>query len=224
MARREEDPIITDTRQSHPLLRWITLQDLNIGSTSTFTRGPDDVAVASSFGRPIIVARESEDRRIVALGFDIRNSDFPLRVGFPVFMLNVLDFFAQDDVDLMYSFATGQTWSIPVDRQVISAEVLTPEGELLPAALYDGRALFYGETPGFYRLRTDQGSITLAANLANPEESRITPRLLELDSAEIRTDIDSLFFERQHLWIYLLLAAFALLFVEWFTFNRRITV
>lgn len=224
ISGREEDPIITDTVQSHPLLRWITLQDLNIGASSTFTRASGDVAVASSFGRAILVARDQEDRRIVALGFDVRNSDFPLRVGFPVFILNILDYFARDDVDLMYSFETGQTFSVPIDRQTRRAEVQTPQGEVIPAAIHDGRALFYGETPGFYVLRTDLAQITLAANLANPEESDIAPRLIEIEGAEVSTDVDSLFFDRQKIWIFVLLLVFALMLVEWFTFNRRITV
>ena len=224
ISGREAQPIITDVVQSHPLLRWITLQDLNIGSSKTFTRSANDTAVASSFGQPIILAREDDDRRMVAIGFDLRNSDFPLRVSFPVFVLNILDYFAQDDVDLMYSFATGQTWSIPVDRAVTTAHMVTPDGERRATAIHDGAALFFGDKPGFYRLETDLGAITLAANLSSPEESDITPGSLELESTAVSEEMETLFFERQQLWILLLFAALALLLVEWLTFNRRWTV
>lgn len=220
----DDDPIVTDVLQTHPLMRWITLTDLNIGSVNTFALSEEDASVASSFGRPIIVARESDERRTIAIGFDLRNSDFPLRVGFPVFMLNVLDYFARDDVELMYSFATGETWSIPVAPGVNSATVTAPSGESQPAAIHGGHALYYGESPGFYRLETDEGTTWVAANLANPEESDIAPNTLQFDTVEVADGIDDLIFDRRQLWILLLLAALALLLVEWLTYNRRWTV
>ncbi len=227
ISGRDDDPILTDVRQSHPLMRWISLSDLNIGSTSTFRRGSDDVDVASTFGRTVILARDDGTRRMVALGFDVRNSDFPLRVAFPVFMLNVLDYFAQDDVDLMYSFATGETWSIPIDRSVTGAEMVRPDGTRAPVALHAGEALFYGEQPGFYELHTTHADGTdrtlLAANLTNPDESEITPRLIEWEEIPTAEDTSGLLFDRREIWISLLLAAMALLFLEWTTYQRRWT-
>ena len=224
ITHRDDDPILTDIRQSHPLMRWINLDDLNIGETNTFALTADDSPVASAFGRPVIVARQVDHRRMVAVGFDIRNSDFPLRVSFPVFILNVLDYFAQDDVDLMYSFATGQTWSIPVDPTVESATMITPDGKRRPAAVHRGAAHFYGEIPGFYRLEAGEESIAVAANLASPDESDIAPQNLEFATTEVSADIDDLLFDRRQIWIALLLAALALLLLEWFTHNRRWTV
>lgn len=224
IAEREEDPIITDVRENHPLMRWISLEDINIGESSLFELTEDDDAVALVFGRPLLVARDDGQRREVALGFDVRDSDFALRVGFPVFVLNVIDYFAREDVDLTYSFATGETWSIPVDRGIERAEMTDPDGEVHPVAIHDGQALFYGELPGFHTLETDAGAMPVAANLANPEESDIAPASIDLDEVEVTEEIDDLLFDRRQLWIGLLLAAFALLFLEWLTYNRRWTV
>lgn len=220
----ETDPIITDVRQSHPLLRWITLQDLNISQSLSFTRGRDDMDVASSFGKTIIIARDDGQRRMVGVGFDLRESDFPLRVSFPVFILNVLDFFAQDDVDLLHSHRTGQTWSVPVDRAITSAQVLGPDGTEFSAAIHDGQALFYGEKPGFYELQAGQMTRQVAANLSSPEESDIQPTTFELPEQQVSTETSGLFFDRREIWIYLLLATLALLMLEWLTYNRRWTV
>ena len=224
IADRDDDPIITDVRQGHRLMQWITLADLNIGSASTFETTADDTPVASAFGRPIIVARDGEQRRKVAVGFDVRDSDFPLRVGFPVFILNIVDYFARDDADLLHSFTTGETWSIPVADGTDDAVVVDPDGRRHPVAIHDGRALFYGETPGFYRLETDSSSRAIAANLADPDESDIAPNQLQFDDTAVDDDVDDLLFERRQLWIALLLAALVLLFVEWLTYNRRWTL
>ena len=224
IAGSDDDPIITDVRADHPLMRWITLSNLNIGTTNTFEMTDDDTDVVSSFGEPLIVARDGDDRRKIALGFDLRQSDFPLRVGFPIFVLNILDYFAQEDVDLTYSFSTGETWSIPVDRDVESAAMFDPDGNRHRVAIHDDTALFYGEVPGFYRLEIDGESRAVAANLADPDESDIGPATLEIDDAEVTDDIDDLLFDRRQIWMALLLAALLLLFVEWLTYNRRWTV
>ncbi len=220
----EDSPIVTDVRREHPLMRWVTLADLNIGETNTFALAVDDTPVVAAFGQPIIVARDDGERRKVGIGFDLRNSDFPLRVGFPIFVLNVLDFFAADDVEMARSYATGQTWAIPVARDADTAEMIDPDGQRHRAAIQRDAALFYGEKPGFYHLETNAGDITIAANMANPEESDITPHILEFESAQVDHQIDDLLFDRRQIWIWLLFAALALLLVEWFTYNRRWTV
>src|SRR6185503_1899245 len=40
-------PIVTDVAAKHPLMRWVTLKDLNIARATRFQVGPGDVAIAS---------------------------------------------------------------------------------------------------------------------------------------------------------------------------------
>ena len=62
----------------------------------------------SNVNRPfasLVVAREESSRvglrRSLALGFDLRQSDLPLRVAFPLLLMNALDWFAGEvDEDL----------------------------------------------------------------------------------------------------------------------------
>ena len=48
------------------------------------------------------------------MGFDLKKSDLPLRVAFPVLLVNALDWLAGDTVEEAQRFATGQTWRIPL--------------------------------------------------------------------------------------------------------------
>ncbi|RAL21585.1 hypothetical protein DL240_12060 [Lujinxingia litoralis] len=220
----DDEPILTDISKSHPLMRWINLQDLNIARTSTFRRESGDTAVASAFGQAVIVERTTETRRMLAVGFDLRESDFPLRVAFPIFILNIVDYFAQDDVDLMYAFETGRTVSLPVPRDASQARVTSPDGRTTDAALHQGQAMFYTDQPGFYTVTAgDEAPIAVAANLASPAESRIAPAELELTDAQVARTTEGLIFERRDIWIWLVLLAMGLLFLEWLTYNRRWT-
>jgi hypothetical protein len=88
------DPIPTELRRDHPLLRHVSLADLNIREARRLTAGRDDVVVAAALGVPLIVARETTASRIVALGFDLRRSDLPLRPTLPLLLANALDWLA----------------------------------------------------------------------------------------------------------------------------------
>jgi hypothetical protein len=88
------DPIPTELRRDHPLLRHVSLADLNIREARRLTAGRDDVVVAAALGVPLIVARETSASRIVALGFDLRRSDLPLRPTLPLLLANALDWLA----------------------------------------------------------------------------------------------------------------------------------
>jgi len=219
-----EGPVVNDVMRSHPLMRWITLKDLNIGVARDVELGRGDVRVASAVGTPLIIARNEEDRNLVGLTFDVRNSDLPLRVAFPMVMFNIVDYFALDDDSYIPNYVTGRTWSVELPEGAESATVIGPDNSEAQAPVFDGNAIFRGEDPGFYRVRTPEGNRELAANLADPVESDPTPTNIELGEAAESGDPEQLFFDRRELWIWAVLVAAVLLWVEWVTYNRRVTV
>ncbi|MDB4970634.1 MAG: von Willebrand factor type, partial [Myxococcales bacterium] len=149
-----DGPLVTETAAQHPLMRWVALKDLNIARASVFTPQAGDVAVASSFKQPIIVARDQAGRKTVALGFDLRRSDLPLRVAFPVLLINALDWFAGADVGLVTSYATGRPWRLPVPAGATELWVRAPDGSRTRAPVHDGRASYDATRTGFYELES----------------------------------------------------------------------
>jgi len=219
-----EEPLLTSVKQSHPLMRWLTLKDLNIGTARKLQLGRGDVRIASSLGTPLIVARSSDDRNLVGIAFDIRDSDLPLRVAFPMLMFNLVDYFELDDDSYIPNFVTGETWSIELPEGADEATVQRPDGTRSQVPTFEGRAVFQGMTPGFYRIETPAGDKRIAANLSDHVESDPTPADIALEGREATEDADSLFFDRRELWIWAVFAAFVLLMIEWVTYNRRWTV
>ena len=219
-----KDPIITTYKKSHPLMRWIGMRDINIGYASKLRLDRKDSVVASAMGAPIIVTRDEPGRRMVAIAFDIRNSDLPLRVAFPVLMINLVDYFQLDDSDLIQNFSTGETWSVKVSEQEGEATVTEPDGHTRKVPIYNNRALVYGNQVGFYEVKTASDQQLIAANLSDPEESKIAPSEIALPDKSVVQDSSSLFFDRKELWISALLAVLGMLLLEWVTYNRRWTV
>jgi hypothetical protein len=85
------DPVPTELRRDHPLLRHLSLADLNIREARRLAVGRDDVVVAAALGVPLVVARERAGLRAVAIAFDLRRSDLPLRPTLPLLLANAVD-------------------------------------------------------------------------------------------------------------------------------------
>jgi hypothetical protein len=77
-------------RRDHPLLRQLDLADVNVAEADRLALAPGDVALAGSFGVPLIVVRATPGLRIAALAFDPRRSDLPMRPAFPLLIANAL--------------------------------------------------------------------------------------------------------------------------------------
>jgi hypothetical protein len=237
-------PHITEVDEGHPVMRWITLSDVYMDRSDAFA--PDaargESALAFSVRDPIVAAKRDGKRKILAVGFSLpaqgRDSatDLPMRVAFPMLLVNTLDWFAGDQTDLLTTYPTGTRQRVPLDGVVgaTEADVRGPDGQLTHTPVIDGLATFYGSRVGYYDLaaKARDGSvlarIELAANLASPEESDIAPSAkLTLGGSGGKQLAEPEAFAISHsqkLWIYLIVLAAGLILVEWITYHRRITV
>ena len=86
-----KDPLLSDADRRHPLLAQLSLADLNVREARRLAVTPDDHVVAASFGIPLLVARAHPPAKMVALAFDVRRSDLPLRPSFPLLLANMFD-------------------------------------------------------------------------------------------------------------------------------------
>ncbi len=223
-------PLITDQDPKHPVMKWVTLKHVNISSTITFKPSPQVRALAASFRQPVIAATQRGPLRAVAIGFDITRSDLPLRVAFPLLIINSLQWFAGEGESLIISYRTGEQWSVSLPElgeapEPLVARITEPDGKTYTVRGEHGRVDIYGSQVGPYTIAAGQGEHRIAANLADPLESDITPhRQLVLGGRELVQPGGFGFALKREIWIYLLLAAFGLALVEWLTYNRRITV
>jgi hypothetical protein len=234
-------PLLTDVDIQHPVLRWVSLGDVNLSRGSVFQLRPEDHVLAAMLKQPLIVARDETalggfPRRSLAFGFDLRQSDLPLRVAFPVLLMNALDWFAGDVDDDLGSLRTGQMWRIPLQRArrrgdtlspgSAAASLLLPDSTLVPVPVSEGYALHYGQRVGFYELDiAGQPPRRFAANLGDLTESAAAWRSeLRLAGKLLRPPEPGQRALRRTVWPYLLFLAFLLLSLEWLSYHRRWTV
>ncbi len=223
------DPIIHSTQRNHTILRWISgMRDVNIARARNLDLQEDDRVIASAIGgAPMIVVRENMAQRLMAIAFDIGDTDFALRVGYPVLLLNAVDWFTRDSSSLVEAFHSGATWFVPIgDRTAETVEVTAPNGSVFEANASNGFAVFYGNQVGFYAIRNGEQVTQIAANLADTDESRIAPpEALSLPGIDVSEALDDasldLAFDP---WMILIALAFVIILIEWWSWNRRVTV
>src|SRR5262249_39182198 len=157
-------PDITELAE-HPVTRWVTLVDVNMDKASVLVPGDGDAILAKSVREPIAVAGTRGGTKFVAFGFALDGTDLMLRVAFPVLLMNVLDWFAGDDAELLTTYKTGRVWPIPAGQETGEVTVDGPAGAFR-APVQDGRARVFGAYAGVYKVERAEGGLGVAANLA----------------------------------------------------------
>jgi len=235
--------------RKHPIVRFTALDQVNISRAHKLKAEPQDKVIGASELGPILVAGNRGGHKMVAMGFDVRDSDLALRVAWPVLLLNIINYFTDEDASYLSSFRTGDVWRIPVGQSAAQATLTLPGGASQPVPVHEGRAVYLGQQAGFYDLALagagggaaapapaapKQGekdvtaagtNVRFAANLLDDFESTIAPaEKLTVDGKEAGKVSAFHVGVKREWWIYLLIAAVIITFVEWITYHRRITV
>jgi len=203
-------PEIATWSESHPVMQFVSVHDVSIERASKIEAGNLTVIVASK-QTPLIVA--SEKPKWVMLTFDLDSSDFPFHVGFPIFVENVLAWFSREQLALKRSPGI-------VDVPLANAQIRTIDGNIVPSDQQLGRTVFVTSEPGLYSGTQGDQRVHVAVNLANPTFSDVNRSVFKTD----KTAAGQRYWLRRELWFYFLVAAAALIAVEWLTYHRRITL
>ncbi|WP_245678025.1 vWA domain-containing protein [Chondromyces crocatus] len=213
----------------HPIVRYTALSDVNIARARVLKGEKEDKVIGSSYKGPLLIQGRRAGVKFVALGFDVRESDLPLRISWPLMLLNTINDFVEEDTGYVSSFRTGLVWHIPAPSNAESGMLELPDGTKRSVPIKEGRAVFLGQQAGFYTLAVGEPGAEeksmFAANLSSPTESSITP-VPEL-KVQGRTAGEVGEFKigvRREIWVYLLAAVLLMTAIEWLTYHRRVTV
>lgn len=181
IEKRVKDPEIwwpqSDKDRRHQIMDYIRVKDVRALESSIFKTRKKDIPLIRLDERGPVYAllRKEMSRKIVVVGFSSQQTNWVMRIGFPVFILNTVAYFAGENTRLIHTYRTGETWQIPLEVVQDLVEVVDPKKKKFKAPMKDGKVTFYGRHIGFHTIYTGKTSVQIAANLANPTESNITP-------------------------------------------------
>jgi hypothetical protein len=232
-AERElRRPIIDDVELTHPLFRWIGgWRDVNIARTRVVIPSPADRVVATApGGEPMVVVHEALGVRRALVSFALEQSDLPLRVSFPVFLINAISWLDGARVTTNLDAVAGRpvTVRVPEGHPVLVAH---PGGVVERPAVANGRMVFLPRQPGFVAVRAPGAGPGgsdwvqwVAVNQARGTESREQPRERLAFAAAPEAAKGPTGPSRSDPWVWILAVVLGILAVEWVTWHRRVTV
>jgi hypothetical protein len=224
-VRREEAPAIVDWKSAHPLLRYTGFDNVQVVQSLTARTPTWAVALVETPQAPIILAGELGRQRIVWVGFDILESNWPLRVSFPIFIANAVDWLNPANArNSQLSVKAGDPFRLLLSEPTPSAQVTLPDGTTKALKLDPSASeLVFGDTykSGVYRLRLGTNDTIFCANLLDAAESNIKPRD-ELQLGKY-TKISATTTKRTNLEVWRTIATLGLLVLlaEWWYYHRR---
>lgn len=203
--------------ESHPVTQQLDWRNVNV-LDSRRVEPPNWLRpLVESQGGALLFAGESPDdalRRVVLMPFDLRRSDLPLQIAFPVLMANAINWLAPPQgLNVPASVKPGEVVPMPEGTRVT-----LPDGTVVEAGR---RGFVQTRVPGIYAFDTGQVQGNFAVNFSNLSESQISPnRDLQLGSDQNTPATTTNPTSQREFWHVLALIALVLLVVEWWIYQR----
>ncbi|PYM16782.1 MAG: hypothetical protein DME18_00670, partial [Verrucomicrobia bacterium] len=220
-----EAPPIVDWKSTHPLLRFVSFDNVALAKALAVKTPTWAAAVVDSPQTPLILAGELARQRIVWLGFDLLESNWPFRISFPIFIANAVDWLNPASMQASQLLVkAGEPFRQALIEPARSAEVTFPDGSRKSLSLDpNAQELVFGGTAkqGVYHLTIGTNETVFCVDLLDSAESDTRPRA-ELNLGKFGT-VAATTMRRANLEIWRWIAAIglAVLMFEWWWYHRR---
>jgi Ca-activated chloride channel family protein len=210
---------VTSWNARHPVTRWVRTHDVSVRNPAPLEVRPADTVLAYGEGTPpvpLILAREQNGRKLLIIGFNPHNSNFPLQSAFPLLMAAGVEWMTESVADSADSLSVGE-----LDLPGPVARIVAPSGKEVAFARKGTDVHLIATETGAYRIMGPNGETDIAVNTPLLPAQRLKPSTEEaglIQSEPLRE-------AGRELWRWLLVPAMILLWLEWWLFysTRRKT-
>jgi len=207
-------------RGAHALVRSLDLSNVQIDTARRVVIGNHTPGLQRLFwsaDTELALTLLQQDTRLVFVGFNLLDSNFPLQTAFPLFLGESLAWLRPRETrHASTQIAAGEPLLINLPAEQLDLVVRTPAGEGLIYPVEKGRVLF-DETAhaGIYRYERALTHRFFAVNLTDEDESDIRSRASIPEPIDHPAQGDEGSHAAIVLWPYVLWLALALLLLEW---------
>lgn len=217
-------PSIVDYARDHPVSRYVDFGNVQVAEARRLSPANWATTLVESAGGVLAVAGSKGGRSFVQLSFSLLDSDFPLRVGFPIFVTNCLDWLVPaQTLNAGESIRTGQPMYIDVPANVAQIEVTDPTGSKRAIKVTQTPVIFDNtERAGVYRVTGKGVKREFACNLISMQESATEPKEAFSVGGKKFASTGKPVQTNREFFAPLVLLALAVLAFEWYAYHRRI--
>jgi hypothetical protein len=217
-----ESPYVEALKREDGLVAGLRFFDVNIKEARALLLADGDVSLGR-FGRHTLLARgEREGVPFVVMGFAIEESDLPLRITWPLFLLRTVDALTRRDAVYRPPHREGHPVEIDLAARDGEAEWVPPHGAPRVIPVDEGRVRFVPVDPGVHAIQTDDARVELVVQpTAKTESDLAVPDVLRIADAELGPPSDARSEPLGRPMLALLGFAALLLLLEHLFFHRR---
>jgi hypothetical protein len=155
------------------------------------------------------LAREQDGRRILIIGFNPHDSNFPLESAFPLLMAGSVEWMTHSVDEVADSLSTGE-----IDLPGPATKIVAPSGKEVPFARKGADIHLLALETGMYRIVAPGGETSVAVN-----PPALPAQRLQLTSAEAaEVEREPLPPTTWDMWRWLVLLAIVALWAEWWLY------
>ena len=235
-------PQIIDFEAAHPLMQWLDLGNVLLAAATPLKIPPGGAVLVDCAAGPLMAVAPRERFEDVVMGFAILDevpgddgkpqryfgTNWITRQSFPVFVFNVFHYFGgSGDASASASFRPGEPVALKAPAAGAKIRVKTQSKKHFELVADESRKVNFTNTDELGVYQVQSGGKTLgqfAVNLLCSAESDIRPDprpTIQIGYVEVAGQ--SVWkAARREAWKWLLLAALAVLLLEWYIYNRRV--
>jgi hypothetical protein len=225
----KSDVSMRSAQAAHPLMRFVNLDELGVARAVAYSPASDVETVVEGSDGPLVMTLARGGGQAVVVAFNPLDSNWPFQRGFVNFMANAVEFLAASGREAaLPTIMPGDTQPIRLPSGVRSIELVSPSGRTQGLAVTDPAQAVVGplRQAGVWTARWTEGgeqrARPIAVALQDPREGRIGAlESLALGLETVR-GVKGGESGRSALWPWLLLAALAVLTLEWLVYLRKV--
>lgn len=221
-----ESPPILGVERTHPVMRYLNPENVGISRATAFSLPEGSQGLMTTTGSALIADVSRDGRQLLVVGFDISESDWPLKLSFPLFVQNVVNWVPKTGVAHQQYIQSGTPIELEIVGEGVDATITSPSGSIETLRVEPTHPAYYGATSetGMYRVKQGDESYIVAVNLVDATESNIAPSdtlafgrgTIVASQKPVRTT--------QELWPWFVLLALAVLQLEWWVYTKRVWI
>jgi hypothetical protein len=212
------------TDAGDPLLTNVDLQDVHIARSQDLRASKFGRSLITSLQTPLVLVRDEPFRQVL-FGFDLHDSDLPLRVAFPILLQNLSEWILPPTVP-SHSFHPDEPVTIVPVTGATSVTVVRPDGSR--RSLAGGSVATFRDT-GLMGLYTVEQVVSgkverswFTVNLFSEQISQLKPveRLTLPPSTDTAAAAHVARRGQLEIWPWIALLALVVVVIEWMAFHR----
>lgn len=207
-----------------PLLSHVSWSDVHVAKSNDVLLPTDGQALLKSGDQTMLAIGKVGRVRAAIFGFDLHQSDLPLRAAFPILIQNLTNWLLPGVNPTETQVKIGTPWELRVRPQVDEVNLYQPDGHKIPLGppfpITKATDKF---SPGLYKLeqvsKGEKELSPIAVNYFDPQESQVKPIVhLMLGKKDLNVEVSTKV--KWEFWPWIALTVLLLLAVEWWVYLR----